>query len=121
MTSFSTQTIGTSFSVILLLFPINIVKKCSEQKYRTLNTNTCQKWNQTHNNYIIHPNLLHIIFDHFIVVPINTAQKYNSSEFVSFGMTTRKSYKPTHHDFFLHPNYRHIIFGHFIIVSHQYS
>jgi len=30
MTCFCSQTIYASFSVILLLFPINMVKKCSE-------------------------------------------------------------------------------------------
>ena len=43
MTCFCIQTILTSFLVILLLFPINMVKKCSEQKYATLNSKTCQK------------------------------------------------------------------------------
>ena len=47
MTYFCTQTIHTSFSVILLLFPINMVKKCLKQKYRTLNMKTCQKRKST--------------------------------------------------------------------------
>ena len=68
MTCFCTQTILTPFSFILLLFPINMVKKCSEQKYRTLNTKTCQKWKQTQDNYIFHPNLSYIIFSQFVVV-----------------------------------------------------
>jgi len=54
MTCFSTQTIRT---VILLLFSINKVKKCSEQMYMTLNTKICQKWKSIQNNYIFHPNL----------------------------------------------------------------
>ena len=60
-----TETISLSFLVILLLFAINMIKKCLEQKYRTLNTKTCQKWKPTQDNYIFHPNLLHIIFGHF--------------------------------------------------------
>jgi len=109
------------FLVILLLFPINIVKKCLEQKYRTQNKKTCQKWNPTKDNYIFHPNLLHKIFGHFVVVSIDTAQKYNGKKFRSFDTKTRESYKPTHDDLFLHPNHLHIIFCHFIVVSHQYG
>jgi len=45
ITSFCTQTIYTWFSIILLLVPINMVKKCSEQKNRTLNTKNCQNGN----------------------------------------------------------------------------
>jgi len=62
MTCFCTQTICTTFSVILLLFSTNIVKNCSKQKNRTLNMKTCQKWKSTQDNYNFHPNLLHIIF-----------------------------------------------------------
>jgi len=43
MTCFCTQTILTSFFVILLLFPMNMFKKCSKQKYTTLNSKTWQK------------------------------------------------------------------------------
>ena len=46
MTSFCTQTICTWFSIILLLFPINMVKKCSKLKNRTLNTKTYQNGSQ---------------------------------------------------------------------------
>jgi len=67
MICFCTQTIDTWFSVILLLFPINIAKKSSEQKYKTLKTKSCQKWKPTQDNYIFYPNLLHIIFGHFVV------------------------------------------------------
>jgi len=68
MTFIYTQTIRTSFLVILLLFPINMVKKYTKQKNRTLNTKTCQKYKPTPNNYIFHPNILHIIFGHFVVL-----------------------------------------------------
>jgi len=61
MTCLCTQTICTSFSIILLLFPTNMVKICSEQKNRTLNTKTCQKYKPTTDNYNFHPNLLYII------------------------------------------------------------
>jgi len=68
MTYFCTQTICTSFSVILLLFPLNMVKKCSQQKYRTLNMKSFQKSKPTQDNNIFHPNILHIIFGHLVVV-----------------------------------------------------
>jgi len=75
MTCFSTQTICTSFSVTLLLFPINMVKTCSKQKNRTLNTKTCQKPKQTQHDYIFHSNLLYIILDHFFIVSHNYGSK----------------------------------------------
>ena len=68
MTSFCAQTIRTLFWHFFLLFTINIVKKHSEQMYMTLNTKTWQTQKPTPNNYISHPNLLHIIFSHFVVV-----------------------------------------------------
>jgi len=43
MTFFYTQTIRTSFLVILLLFPTYLVKKCTRQMNSTLNTKTSQK------------------------------------------------------------------------------
>jgi len=67
MICFCTQTIDTWFSVILLLFPINMAKKCSEQKYKTLKTKSCQKWKPTQDNYISYLNLLHIILGHFVL------------------------------------------------------
>ena len=67
-TCFYTKTVCTSFSVILLLFPINMVKTSSEQKNRTLNTKTCQKPKQTQHDNVFHPNLLYIICDHFVIV-----------------------------------------------------
>jgi len=79
MTCFCTQTIRTSFSVILLLFSINMVKKCLKQKYRTLNTKTCQKWKSTQDNYFFHPNLSQIIIGHFFAV----SRQYSSKLFRS--------------------------------------
>ena len=121
MTCFCTQTIHQSFSVILLLFPINMVKKCSEQKYTTLNTKAYQKWKPTQDNYIFYPNLFHIIYGHFVVVSHQYGSKYNNEKFKSFGTKTRKCYKLTHDDLFLHPHHSHIIFRLFIVVSHQYG
>jgi len=80
MTCFCTQTILTSFLVILLLFPINMVKNCSEQKYTTLNSKTCQNWKPTQDYYIFHANLLHIIFGHFVVVSDQYGSKINLSK-----------------------------------------
>jgi len=68
MTCFCTQTICTSFSVILMLFPTNKVKSCSEQKNMTLNMKTCQKEKPTQDDYVFHPNLSYIILDHFVIV-----------------------------------------------------
>jgi len=67
MTYFCTQTICTSFSVILLLFATNMVKKCSEQKNRILNTKTWQKDKPAPYDYIFHQNLFNIIFGQFVV------------------------------------------------------
>jgi len=47
MTCFCTQTICTSFLVILLLFSINTIKKYMYLKYSTVCTITCQKWKPT--------------------------------------------------------------------------
>ena len=93
MTCFCTLTIYTSFSVILLLFPIHMVKTCSEQKYTTLNTKTCQKWKPTQDNYIFHPNILHIVFGHFVVVSHQYDSKYITVK--SLGHLTRKLAKVT--------------------------
>ena len=68
MICFCTQTIRTSFSVILLLFSTKMIRKCSKQKNRTLNTKTCQKQKPTPDDYIFHPNILHIVLGHFVVV-----------------------------------------------------
>jgi len=54
-----------------------MVKKCSEQKYKTLNMKTCQKWKPTQDNYIFHPNLSYIIFSQFVVV----SRQYGSKIF----------------------------------------
>ena len=121
MTCFCTQTICTTFSVILLLFSTNIVKNCSKQKNRTLNTKTCPKWKPTPDNYNFHPNLLHIIFGHFVVVSHQYSSKFNAHKFRSFGTKTPKSYKLTHDDLFLHRNHMHIIFDHFIVITYQYG
>jgi len=37
-------------------------------KVQEPNMKTCQKWKSTQDNYIFHPNLLHIIFSHFVLV-----------------------------------------------------
>jgi len=44
-----------------------MVKKILRTKEQTLNKKTCQKKKPTPNNYIFYPNLLHIIFGHFVV------------------------------------------------------
>jgi len=77
ITCFWYQTIRTSFLFILLLFPINMVKKWSEQKYTTLNSKICQKLKLTQDCYIFHPNLLHIILGHFVVVSDQYGSKIN--------------------------------------------
>jgi len=116
MTCFCTQTIRTSFLVILLYFTSIWLKKCSGQRYKTLNTKPSKNGNQSK----ITTFFTQIFCTSFSVIllffAINTGQKFKS-----FGTKTRKSYNPTLDDLFLHPNHLHIICGHFIVVSHQYG
>jgi len=66
ITFFRTQNIRPSFSVILLLFSINMVKECTYLKNSTVCTKTCQKWKPTQDDYVFYPNLSYIIFNHFV-------------------------------------------------------
>ena len=77
MTSFGTQIICTWFSVILLLFPINMVKKGSEQKNRTLNTKTYQNGNQSKITTFFNQIFCTYFSAILILFPINTTQKYS--------------------------------------------
>ena len=99
-------------------FPLIQLKNACNRSTVPPAQKTCQKWKRTKDDYVFHPNLLHIISVILLLFHINTTQKYNSHKFKWFGTKTPKTYKPTHDDLFLHPNHMHIIFGHFRVVSH---
>jgi len=117
MTCFSTQTIRTSFLVILLLFPINMVKKMLRTKLHDPKLENLPKIETN-------PRLLHFSpksfahnFRSFSCCFRSIRLKNKSVK--SLDHLTRKVpkvTKPTHDDLFLHPNHPHIILGHFIVV-----
>jgi len=76
-------------------------------KRRYLLHRNLSKMKPTQDDYVLHPNLLHIISVILLLFHINTAQKYNSHKFRTFGMNSQKSQTNTWWLVFAPKSYAH--------------